>query len=84
MVVKRYYASPFCYLCLKIKMDLEWAEQLELLVQISGLQDIDELVKTLLAWRLLTEQDAIHKQKQKNLESHKTDDDYWRYNEKKQ
>ena len=79
MVFKKYPASPHVYLLLKIRISDEWAEQLDLLVQVAGLRDVEELVKTLLAWRLLTEQDAINRQRQENIETQKRVDEYWKW-----
>ena len=79
MVFKKYPASPHSYLLLKIKISDEWVEQLGLLVQVADLRNMEELVKTLLAWRLLTEQEAINKQRQENIEAQKRVDEYWKW-----
>lgn len=67
MNVKHYKDSPHCWLNLKIKIPHDWVEQLELLVQSSGLRTIENYVKTLLAADLLNEKKTIEKQRQKNI-----------------
>ena len=78
MKIKRYSNSDSCFLLMKIKIPLEWVDQLELLVQISGLGKIEEYVKTFFAWKLITEKKAILKQHQENIEEQKRSDEYWR------
>ena len=78
MKIKRYSNSDGCFLLMKIKIPFEWVDQLELLVQISGLRKIEEYVKTLFAWKLITEKRAIEKQRQTNIEEQKRSDEYWR------
>jgi hypothetical protein len=79
MVFKKCPASPHVYLLLNILIGDEWAEQLDLLVQVAGLRNVEEIVKTLLAWRLLTEQDTINRQRQENIEAQKRVDEYWKW-----
>ena len=79
MKVKTYMGSKFCYLLLKIRIPEEWREQLELLVQISGLKNMDEYLKTILAWKLLTQKEAINKQREKNIQEEKEVEEYWAY-----
>jgi hypothetical protein len=79
MVFKKYYASPYTYLILKMKISDEWAEQLPLLARVADMKNVEELIKTPLAWRLLTEQQAIDKQRQENIEAQKRVDKYWKW-----
>jgi hypothetical protein len=83
MVFKKYYASPFTHLILKIKISDEWAEQLPLLCQVAEMKNMEDLIKTLLAWRLLTEQERIDKQRQENIEAQKRVDEYWAWRNRK-
>jgi hypothetical protein len=83
MAFKKYYASPHTYLILKIKISDEWAEQLPLLAQAAEMKNVEELIKTLLAWRLLTEQSRIDKQRQENTEAQKRADEYWAWRNRK-
>ena len=46
-------------------------KQLQLLTQVTEMNDVEELVKTLLSWQLLQEQEAIIHQRQKNIEAEK-------------
>lgn len=79
MAFKKYYASPHSYLILKIKIDDEWVEQLPLLAQVTEMNDVEELVKTLLSWQLLQEQEAIIQQRQRNIEAERRAEEYWRW-----
>ena len=79
MKIKTYPGSKYSYLRLKIRVPQEWLEQLEILVEISGLKNMDHYVKTLLAWRLLTQQKAIKSQREKNIEEEKRMQEYWEY-----
>ncbi len=82
MTFKKYYASPHSYLFLKIRIPDEWVEQLPLLAQAVGMKDVEELVKTLLAWQLLIEQEAINKQKAENIDAQNRADEYWAWKDK--
>ncbi|MFH1669135.1 MAG: hypothetical protein ABIA62_04365 [Candidatus Woesearchaeota archaeon] len=84
MKVKTYMGSKFCYLLLKIRIPEEWTEQLELLVQISGLKNMDEYIKTILAWKLLTQTKAIEKQRKKNIQEEKEIREYWEWKNRKE
>lgn len=79
MKIRRWTTSEHCFALLKIRMEYVWVEQLELLVQISGLKNIEELIKTLLAWKLLTEKDNIEKQRQQNIKEEKEAEEYWKW-----
>lgn len=60
-------------------MEYVWVEQIKLLVQISGFKNTEEYIKTLLAWKLLTEQEAIGKQRRQNLKEEKEAEEYWKW-----
>ena len=79
MKVKTYSGSKFSYLLLRIRIPEEWREQLELLVEISGLKNMDEYIKTLLAWKLLTQKEAIDKQRERNIKLEKEIKEYWEW-----
>ena len=79
MKVKTYSGSKYCYLLLRIKIPEEWREQLELLVGISELKNMDEYIKTFLAWRLLTNKEAIKKRREELIQREKEEREYWEH-----
>ncbi len=82
MKVKTYLGSKFSYLLLKIQIPEEWREQLEILVQTSGLKNMDEYIKTILAWKLLTQKKVIDRQREINIQNEKEDREYWEHQKK--
>lgn len=82
MKIKTYQGSKYSYLLLKIRVPKEWLDQLDILVQISGLKNMDHYIKTILAWKLLTQKKAIEIQKQKNIEEEEKSRKYWEYYDK--
>jgi len=79
MNIRRWQNSEHCFLHLKIKIPYVWVEQLELLVEISGIKNIEELIKTWMGWRLMLEKKNIQKQKEDNVRIEKEIEEYWNY-----